>query len=112
MKPGATTRPVASKVSPFGDAGESSEASTGPTRAMRSPSIQMLSLASVPLLGSRTRPFLMSSMGGSFGILGFRSRCEHKEEDGHTHGQAVGHLIENARLRPIRHSRINFQAAD
>src|SRR5689334_23189913 len=112
MNPGATTRPLASRISLLGDAGERSGASAGSTRAMRSPSIRMLSLASVPLLGSMTRPFLMSSMGGSFGIVGFRSRRQHDEEDSHAHGQAIGYLIENARLRPVRDSRINFQTAD
>src|SRR5579864_2309571 len=112
MKPGATTRPEASKLAPFGDAGERSGTSGGPMRAMRSPSIHMSRLASVPLPGSMTRPFLISSMGGSFGIVGFRSGRQHEKEDGHTHGEAIGHLFQNARLRPIRDSGINFQPAD
>src|SRR5260370_18407545 len=111
MKPGAAARPVASSVGPLGDAGRSG-ASAGPIRAMRPPSTHMLSFAWVPLAGSMTRPFLMSSMGGSFGIVGFRSGRNHDEEDGHTHGQAIGYLLQDARPGPVRDSRINLQSTN
>src|ERR1700674_5499728 len=111
MKPGATTRPAALSVSPFG-AAESPGASAGTTRAMRSPSIHILRLASVPLAGSMTRPFLMRSMGRSFGIVGFRPRRNHDKEHGHAHGKAVGNLFQNARLRAIGYGGINLQPAN
>src|ERR1700739_2557487 len=112
MNPGATTRPAASIVSPLGAEEESFGASAGAIRAMRSPPIQMLRFASVPLAGSITRPFLMSSMGRSFRILGFRAGRNHDKEHGHAHGKAVGNLLQNARLRAISNSRIDLQTAN
>src|ERR1700726_3279752 len=109
MNPGATTRPAASIVWPLGAEEESFRASAGAIRAIRSPSIQMLRFASVPLAGSITRPFLMSSMGRSSRIFGFRAGRNHDKEHRHAHGKAVGNLLQNARLRAIGNSRIDLQ---
>src|ERR1700675_1528068 len=112
MNPGATTSPAASIVSPLGAEEESFGDSAGAIRAIRSPSIQMFRFASVPLAGSITRPFLMSSMGRSSRIFGFRAGRDHNKEHGHAHGEAVGNLLQNAGLRAIGNSRINFQPAN
>src|SRR4029077_18655902 len=109
MNPGATTRPAASIVSPLGAGEESFGASAGAIRAIRSPSIQMLRFASVPLAGSITRPFLISSMGRSSRLFRFRAGRNHDKEHGHAHGKAVGNLFQNARLRAIGNSRIDLQ---
>src|ERR1700739_2905308 len=112
MNPGATTRPAASIVSPLGAEEESFGASAGAIRAMRSPPIQMLRFASVPLAGSITRPFLMSSMGRSSRIFGFRAGRNHHKEHRHAYGQTVGNLLQNAGLRAIGYSRIDLQPAN
>ncbi len=42
-----------------------------------------------------------------------RRRAAHKMvEQRHAHGEAVGHLLEHARLRPVRHARIDFETAN
>src|SRR4029077_14088142 len=101
MNPGATTRPAASIVSPLGAEEESFGASAGAIRAIRSPSIQMLRFASVPLAGSLTRPLLMSSMSRYSRMFGSRAGRNHDKEHGHAHGKAIGNLLQNARLRAI-----------
>jgi hypothetical protein len=45
------------------------------------------------------------------GRIGRRAAYEMKEES-HAYGEAVGDLLENARLRTVSDSRINFEAAD
>src|SRR5580700_7680254 len=112
MNPGATRSPAASIVSPLGAEEESFVDSAGAIRAIRSPSIQMLRFASVPLAGSITLPFLMSSMGRSSRIFGFRAGRNHDKEHGHAHGKAVGNLLQNAGLRAIGYSRIDLQPAN
>ena len=76
MNPGATQRPVASSVSicaPLPASPAALPPGGGATRVMRSPSTQTSSSRSVPLAGSITRPFLIRSMGGPFGLIGFAS---------------------------------------
>src|SRR6185503_6925016 len=71
-------------------------ASTGrsrPTRAMRSPSISTSNVPSRPLAGSTSRPPLSSRFI-------FDSACQ-KVEHGHPHGDAVGDLLENHRIRTV-----------
>src|SRR5437588_13035350 len=109
MKPGATTRPVASSASPLGGA---SGPFPGAMRVTRPLSIHMLRFASVPLEGSMIRPFLMSSMGRSPGIVGFRPSRNHVKEEGHPHGKAIRNLFQNARLGTIGYGWINFQPAN
>src|SRR6266849_1991234 len=124
MKPGATIRPAASKIS-------ASLPRTifpaGATSEIFPPSRRMSSGASVLVAGSRTRPFLTRSMRwvlyvGGTAIAGlFRLACrmrtvfggagDKQEKQRHTHGDAVGDLLEDARLRTIGDFRGNFDAA-
>src|SRR5579864_9517225 len=107
MKPGATTEPEASRISALGAEIE------GAIFATWSRSTRMSSLASVFDAGSITRPFLISSMRGilcMFLRLG-RAGDEFKENR-HADGEAVGHLLEDARLRAVGNCRIDFQAAN
>src|SRR5580704_16232329 len=108
MKPGATMRPAASKIcAPL--AREIFPA--GAISAIRSPSRRMSRGASVLDAGSRTRPFLISSMsrflrwcgGFSFKSGMYTLRGAHHEEikNGHAHGDAVGDLLENSGARAI-----------
>src|SRR5580704_4539511 len=110
MNTGAITRPAASSVSPFDEIGVPAEFSGGETREMRPASIQISRAASVPLAGSSMRPFLMCSMSGSFGLIGFRAGGQHDKEHSHAHRQAVGNLFQDARLRAIGHGGIDLQA--
>src|SRR5580700_4189617 len=115
MKPGATMRPVASKMSleEFGAIPPGCA-----TSAILSPSRRTSLGASVCVPGSMTRPFLTRSMrrvlfcirGRPFpGLLHFGSgmrlffRAAHKEqeEQRHAHGDSVGDLIEHAGLRAV-----------
>src|ERR1700730_5185198 len=116
MKPGATTRPVASNTSaPFAQ-----EISPGAAVwAIVSPSSRMSRTASVLDAGSMTRPFLIRSMRG---FLGFGFRCksgmrafrgaDHQQiEDGDAGGDAVGYLFEHGRLRAVGNFGSDFHAA-
>ena len=108
IKPGATIRFLASKISaPWARA---ASCPCGATAAMRSPSSRTSRGASVPLAGSSTRPLLISSMRR----IPFRRRvrADHQKQQGHAHGKPVGHLLEHARLRPVGHGGIDFQAAN
>src|SRR5258708_21873842 len=109
MKPGATIRFAASKIS--APLARSLSWPRGATAAMRSPSSKMSRGESVPLAGSITRPLLLSSMRK---IL-FRGRVSaasgHQKKQGHANRQAVGDLFQHAGLRPVRDSRIDFKAA-
>src|SRR5580704_9540545 len=108
MKPGATTRPVASKTSaPF-----AREIFPGAAISETvSPSRRMSRTASVLDAGSRTRPFLIRSMRRFLGFgVGFHFEsgmravrgADHQQvEDGHAGGDAVGDLFENSRLGPV-----------
>src|SRR5262245_48831551 len=98
MKPGQITRPsrISTTVAP----------STGrsvPTRAMRSPSIKTSRVPSIPLAGSTTRPPLSS-------LFMFRSTSQ-QVQDSHAHRDAVANLLENHRIRTIRHLRSNLDPA-
>src|SRR3989442_1241098 len=105
MKPGATIIPPASKMSVPGGA---PTFPGGPTSAMRSPSRNTSLTASVLLAGSRTRPFLTSSMRGFLGLRLCRrvrdiigSAANEQIQDCHAHGHAVRHLFKHAGLRPV-----------
>src|ERR1700719_1105655 len=118
MKPGATTRPVASNISaPF-----AREIFPGAAISeMVSPSIRMSRTASVLDAGSRTRPFLIRSMRGFLGFgVGFHFKsgmrafrgADHKQvEDGHAGGDAVGDLFEHGGLRAVGDFGGDFHAA-
>src|SRR5712664_2295837 len=109
MNPGATSNPVASNISTFCGA---AIFPAGLTSRMVSPSRSTSMAASVLEAGSRTRPFLTSSMrrvlliGGTpiFRGHGFRHRvaailgCAGDEQEKHRHANrnAVGHLLEHA----------------
>src|SRR5271165_733039 len=118
MKPGATTRPVASKTSaPF--AGEIFPGAA--ISEMVSPSSRMSRTTSILDAGSRTRPFLIRSMRGFLGFgfgtcfkSGMRAfRCaDHEQiEDGHAGGDAIGDLLKHAGLRAVGDFGSNFGAA-
>src|ERR1700682_6409648 len=110
MKPGATTKFAASKISaPFARAASSP---CGATAAMRSPSSRMSRGTSVPLAGSSTRPLLISSMRRILFRGRVRATAGHQEEQRHADGQSVGDLLEHARLRPVGDGRIDFKAPD
>src|SRR6266481_6357518 len=118
IKPGVTTRPVASKTSaPF-----AREIFPGAAISdMVSPSRRTSRTASVLDVGSRTRPFLIRSMRRflGFGVgFHFKSRmrafrgADHQQvENGHTSGDAVGDLLENGGLRAVSNFGSNFHAA-
>src|SRR5262249_12609307 len=109
---GATIKPFASNTSALAGA---PILPVGATSLIFSPSSRTSSAASVLLAGSTTRPFLISSIRRFLWFCferrmraAFRRACNHEVEDGHTHGHAVGHLFENARLRAIGHVRCNL----
>src|SRR5580700_11270014 len=134
INPGATISPAASNIFASLAVGESFPAAA--ISAMRSPSSSTSMTASVLVAGSRTRPFLMRSMRGvlyflSIGgvllicgspvprrwrlgcllrvILGTSSRKQ--KQQCHAHRDAVGHLLQHARLRAIGNLRRNLNAA-
>src|SRR5712671_4653787 len=110
MKPGATTRFAASKISaPFARV---ASWPCGATAAMRSPSSRMSRGASVPVTGSITRPLLISSMGRILFGRRVRSAAGHQKEQCHADGQSVGDLLQYAGLRPVRDGGIDFKAPD
>src|ERR1700720_2464200 len=118
IKPGATTRPLASNTSaPF-----AREIFPGAAISeMVSPSRRMSRTASVLDAGSRTRPFLIRSMRGFLGFgVGFHFEsgmcalrgADHQQiEDGHADGDAVGDLFENGGLRAVGNFGSDFGAA-
>src|SRR5580700_2264324 len=125
MKPGATMRPVASKMSleEFGAIPPGCA-----TSAILSPSRRTSLGASVCVPGSMTRPFLTRSMrrvlfcirGRPFpGLLHFGSgmrlffRAAHKkqEEQRHADGDPIGDLLEDAGLRTVSDFRSDLHAA-
>src|SRR5882672_8246599 len=110
MNPGATIRPLASKIStPLRE----ETLPLGATSAMRSPSSKISNSVSVFRAGSTTRPFLTSSMRR---ILYVRSASipqlllrvsrgvrtlvvvpgSQQEEQRHAHRDAVSHLLQHA----------------
>src|ERR1700739_2711921 len=118
MKPGATIRPFASKVSaPLASVILPVEAIS----AMRSPSSRMSRGASVWDAGSSTRPFLIRSMSGflgwRFGFAfkrrgsSFRRPAHQEIKNGHARRNAVGDLLENGRAWPIGNVWRNLRAA-
>src|SRR5277367_482910 len=133
MKPGATIRPVASKISQFCKSRESLPGSA--TSSIFSPSSSTSRDASVFDAGSMTRPFLIRSMrkilfiGGAaiprrvrFLRAGARVRgCgiaalflragNQQEEQRHANRDAVCDLFEHAGLRAVGDFRRNFDAA-
>src|SRR5580704_17904534 len=118
MKPGATTRPVASKTSaPF-----AREIFPGAAISETvSPSRRMSQTASVLDAGSRTRPFLIRSMrrflrfGVGFhfksGMRAFRGSGHQQVENSHAGGDAVGDLFEHSGLRAVSNFGSDFRAA-
>src|SRR6195256_2433223 len=110
MKPGATTKFAASKISaPFARA---ASWPCGATAAMGSPSCRMSRGASVPVAGSITRPLLISSMGRILFGRRVRAAAGHQKEQCHADGQSVGDLLQYAGLRPVRDGGIDFKAPD
>src|ERR1700730_896892 len=124
IKPGAIINPAASKIS----ASRTLLIFPGaPICAIFSPSRRMSCAASVFVAASSTLPFLISSMRGFLffwrggratpcfirggGFSAFRRSGDQQEQQWHAHGDTVGHLFENARLRSIRHFRRNFHYA-
>src|SRR5260370_13371620 len=118
IKPGVTTRPVASNTS----APLAREIFPGAAISdMVSPSRRTSRTASVLDVGSRTRPFLIRSMRRflGFGVgFHFKSRmrafrgADHQQvENGHTSGDTVGDLLENGGLRAVSNFGSNFHAA-
>src|SRR5258708_7232297 len=104
-KPGATTRPLASKTSVFCGA---EIFPAGATSFIFSPSSRTSKALSVFDAGSTTRPFLIRSIGGFLGFyfergmsVRLRSAAHEQIKYGHANGDAVGDLFEHARLRPI-----------
>src|SRR5579875_1065456 len=108
MNPGATKSPEASRIS-----APCSER-FAPTLEIRPPSSNTSSAASVLLAGSRTRPFLIRSIRAILCGMGrVQRRAANKMiEKRHAHGEAVGDLFEDGRLRAVRDRRIDFEAAN
>src|SRR6202790_388201 len=118
IKPGATTRPVASNTSaPF-----AREIFPGAAISeMVSPSSRMSRTASVLDAGSITRPFLIRSMrrflgfGVGFhfesGVRAFRGADHQQVENGHAGGDPVGDLFEHGGLRAVGNFGSDFRAA-
>src|SRR5690348_5498182 len=108
MKPGVTMSPFASKISASG------AERFAPTLAIFSPSRSTSSAASVLPAGSRTRPFLISSIRAF--LCGMRSvggrAADQVVEQRHADGEAVGDLLENAGLRAVGNRWIDFKAAN
>src|SRR5580692_12231467 len=125
MKPGATMRPVASKISvEWSSAIRPGSA----TSAILSPSSRTSRGASVSVAGSMTRPFLTRSMRrilfsiggrpfpgilhlGSGMRLFFRAAHKEQEEQRHAHGDPIGDLLEDAGLRTVGDFRSDLHAA-
>src|SRR5580693_5732476 len=112
MNPGATIRPLASRTSVPCTA---AILPAGATSFIFSPSSKISSAASVLDAGSRTRPFLIRSIGGFLGFhferrmrAGFRGAANEQIKNGHANGNAVGHLFEHARLRAVGDLGRNF----
>src|SRR5512136_101115 len=97
IKPGATTRPVASNT------WASLSSIRSARRAIFPSAIRTLRPASKRCVGSITRPCLISSR------LTVSSRQE--VENCHAHRHAVGHLLKDHRLGPVGHSRVDLHAA-
>src|SRR5882672_11920740 len=124
MNPGATINPAASNISTFCGA---AIVPAGLTSRMVSPSRSTSMAASVLDAGSRTRPFLTRSMrrvlliGGApiFRGRGFRQRMSailgraggEQEKQRHANRNAIGHLLEHARLRPVCNFRRDLDPA-
>src|ERR1700688_3820945 len=125
MKPGATMRPVASKISVEWSCGIPPGCATS---AILSPSRRTSRGASVSVAGSMTRPFLTSSMRGILFCIGGRPfpgllhfgrgmglffRAAHKKQvqQRHAHSDPIGDLLEDAGLRTVRDFRSDFHAA-
>src|SRR6266436_636480 len=124
MNPGATINPEASKISTFCGA---AIFPAGATSRMVSPSRSTSMAASVVDAGSRTRPFLTSSMRGVLLIggapifrgYGFRHRMsailsragDEQKKQRHSNRTAVRHLLEHAGLQPVRNFWCDFDPA-
>src|SRR6266850_3460282 len=115
IKPGATIRPLASKISASAGA---AIFLVGPTSFIFSASSRTSRVASVLDAGSTTRPFLISSIGGSLGFyfergmsVSLRSAAGQQIENSHANRHPVGDLFEHTRLRPIGDFRRNLDAA-
>src|SRR5689334_317502 len=90
MKPGATTRPVASKIS------LPAKSRPTPTPAMFPSSTATSATESNPDAGSITRPFLIRSLVAFFALI-----TDYPFEHRHTYGDAVLHLVQNHRALRI-----------
>src|SRR5690349_7154431 len=88
IRPGTTITPDGTATTAAPLAGRSR-----PTRAMRSPSMSTSNAPSRPDAGSTTRPPLSSRFI-------FYSACEQVQHR-HPHGDAVGDLLENHRIRSV-----------
>src|SRR5687767_11571829 len=96
--PGTRTRPAGISTTVAPSAGISR-----PTRAIRSPSMSTSYAPSTPLRGSTTRPPLSSF----FMVHPAREQIQ----NGHAHRHAVPHLIEDHRIRSVRHFRRDLDTA-
>src|SRR5258708_9323071 len=108
MKPGATTKFAASKIS--APLARSASWPVGATATMRSPSSKMSRGESVPLAGSITRPLLISSMREILFRGRVRAASGHQKEQGHANGQAIRDLFQHAGLPPLGYSRIHLNS--
>src|SRR5579859_4968943 len=107
MKPGATMQFEASRTR------ASPAEIPAASFAMRPLSMRTSRRASVFETGSRTRPFLMSSMRRFLWLfLRLGGAGNQFEKNGHAHGEAVGDLLENAGLQAVGDSGIDFEAAN
>src|SRR5215470_5656268 len=98
IRPGHTIRPLGISTTVTPSAGRSR-----PTRATRSASIRMSKTPSRPLAGSTSRPPLSSR----FIFDPAREKIQH----GHPHGDAVGDLFKNHRIRTVGDVRRDLDAA-
>src|ERR1700726_4246820 len=79
---------------------------------MRSPSSRMSRGASTPLVGSITRPLLISSMGRILSLEGVHRAGGHQEKQPHADRGSIGDLFQHAGLRAVGTSGINFETPD
>src|SRR2546426_810839 len=99
--PGQTQCPVASITRPSGAA---PRPFSGARRSAMRPSTTRRSMtASVFVAGSITRPPLISKLA--------KSASRQEVQDGHPHGDAVGDLLQDHRIRAVGHGAVDLDAA-
>src|SRR5207247_2926803 len=101
-RPGQTQCPVASRTRP--SEGAPPRPFSGKRRSAMRPSTTRRSMrSSVFVAGSITRPPLISKLA--------KRASRQQVQDGHPHGDAVGDLLQDDRIRAVRHRAVDLDAA-